>query len=112
MKTEILVTPSEETTLIDLKQGEIDPVIKWNFAWSYEKRNLVTRLGYNKIENKILGMNDPDHKETVFLETVQFGAMAGEVNLFLPYPPIPDYQSVKDAVVKIIQDKLVAWNKA
>jgi hypothetical protein len=37
------------------------------------------RLGYNKIENKILGMNDPEHKETVFVETVQFGAMAGEV---------------------------------
>jgi hypothetical protein len=43
MKTEILVTPSEETALSDLKQGEIDPVIKWNFAWSYEKRNFVTR---------------------------------------------------------------------
>jgi hypothetical protein len=39
------------------------------------------RLGFNKIENRILGMNDPDHKETVFLETIQEvkGFMGGEV---------------------------------
>lgn len=89
---DVLVTPSEETKLEDLKQGDVDPVIKWSFAWSYDKRNYVTRylfssfssclilrLGYNKIENKILAMNDPNHQETVFLETALFGAMAGEV---------------------------------
>ncbi len=39
----IVVTPSEETELTDLKQGDSDPVIKWNFAWSFEKKNYITR---------------------------------------------------------------------
>lgn len=40
---DILVTPSEETPLTDLKKGEIDPVIKWNFTWEYDKKTFVTR---------------------------------------------------------------------
>jgi hypothetical protein len=39
----VIVTPKEETTLTDLKEGEGDPVIKWSFSWSWEDRKYNTR---------------------------------------------------------------------
>jgi hypothetical protein len=51
-------------------------------------------------------MNNPNHKETVFLETVQANAFAGEIHKFYPYSPLPEFEVIKEEVTRIVLNRI------